>query len=338
MMKLLRYLAFPLVPFYYAVTWLRNKAFDFNILKSKSYDLPVICVGNLSVGGTGKSPMVSYLITLLKDDACLATLSRGYGRDTKGFVLAESGLTHKDLGDESFQYFQNFGNDITVAVCESRQDGIEALQGLNNTPDVIVLDDAYQHRKVKAGFHILLSTYANLFTNDIVLPTGDLRESRSGYKRANCIVVTKCPTTISDNEKQAVIRKIKPLAHQQVFFSHITYSAVVKSKDEELQLNSLPKFSLVTGIANAKPLVTYLNDLSLEFNHLEYSDHYNFTEKDIDDLAQLDLIVTTEKDYMRLQFEPKLSGKLYYLPIEVSIDKAEDFNTTVKAFVINKRA
>jgi tetraacyldisaccharide 4'-kinase len=335
-MKLLRYLAFPLVPFYYSVTWIRNKAFDLSILKSVSYSFPVICVGNLSVGGTGKSPMVSYLIQLLKDDISIATLSRGYGRKTKGFVLAELGLNHNDLGDESFQYFQNFGNDITVAVSESRQAGIEALLTRSNAPEVIILDDAYQHRKVKAGFNILLSTFDNLFTNDIVLPTGNLREPKSGYKRAHCILVTKCPDSISTIQKQHIINKIKPLPYQKVFFSHINYSSVVKSKNEVLQLRDLPKFSLVTGIANAMPLVAYLKELDLDFNHLEYNDHYNFTKKDISDLGQLDLIVTTEKDYMRLQFETSLKSKLFYLPIELSIDQPKIFNTFIKDFVSNK--
>ncbi len=161
MMKLLRYLAFPLVPLYYLVTWIRNKAFDLNILNSVSYPFPVICVGNLSVGGTGKSPMVSYLIQLLKVEISVATLSRGYGRNTKGFVLAELGLNHKDLGDESFQYFQNFGNDIIVAVSENRQVGIETLLTSSNAPEVIILDDAYQHRKVKAGFNIFIDNFQN---------------------------------------------------------------------------------------------------------------------------------------------------------------------------------
>ncbi len=333
MMKLLRYLAFPFVPIYFMVSWCINKAYTVGFFSSKRYNFPIICVGNLSVGGTGKSPMVSYLINVLKDQKQIATLSRGYGRSTKGFVLAKSGLTHVDLGDESFQYFQNFGKDVLVAVCEDRQNGISKLRDLQPKPDVIVLDDAYQHRKVTAGFNVLLSTYSNLFTDDIVLPTGNLREPKSGYKRANAIVVTKCPDTILDEDKKQIIAKISPLKDQSVYFSSIKYSKKIKSVKEEMVLEDLKAFTLVTGIANAKPLVNYLKDKNLDFEHLEFSDHYNFTLKDIDVLSKLDLIVTTEKDYMRLQFEPKLNGKLYYLPIEVEIENAIEFNKQILNFV-----
>jgi tetraacyldisaccharide 4'-kinase len=332
-MKLFRYLAFPFVPIYFLVTWCINKAYNVGFFKSKTYNFPVICVGNLSVGGTGKSPMVSYLINLLKDEKQTATLSRGYGRATKGFVLAKNGFTHKDLGDESFQYYQNFGNDITVAVCEDRQNGISKLTDLQPKPEVIVLDDAYQHRKVKAGFNVLLSTYSNLFTDDLMLPTGNLREPKSGYKRANAIVVTKCSTTITDDSKKQIVSKINPLEHQSVYFSSIVYSNSVKSAKLEQDLESLKNFSLVTGIANAKPLVIYLKNKGLSFEHLEYADHYNFTQKDINVLSELELILTTEKDYMRLQFEPKLKDKLYYLPIEIEIDNALSFNKQVLDFV-----
>lgn len=332
-MKLFRYLAFPFVPIYFLATWCINKAYNVGFFKSKSYDFPVICVGNLSVGGTGKSPMVSYLINLLKDKKQIATLSRGYGRATKGFVLAKNGLTHADLGDESFQYYQNFGTDITVAVCEDRQNGISKLTDLQPKPEVIVLDDAFQHRKVKAGFNVLLSTYSNLFTDDFMLPTGNLRETKSGYKRANAIVVTKCPTIITDETKKQIVSKIKPLEYQSVYFSSITYSKTVKSAKVELDLDALKKFTLVTGIANAKPLVSYLENKDLVFEHLEYEDHYNFTQKDINTLSELDLIITTEKDYMRLQFEHNLKDKLYYLPIEIEIDNALDFNKQILNFV-----
>jgi len=332
-MKLFRYLAFPFVPVYFLVTWTINKAYNMGFFKSKSYDFPVICVGNLSVGGTGKSPMVSYLIEFLKDKMELATLSRGYGRATNGYIKAEKGLTYKDLGDESFQYFQNFGEDISVAVCEDRQNGISNLRDSEPKPEVIVLDDAFQHRKVKAGFNILLTTHYNLFTNDIVLPTGNLREPKSGYKRAHAIVVTKCPDTLSETEKQTITSKIKPLAHQQVYFSKIKYSEKVKSDSSVLELANLKSFTLVTGIANATPLVNYLKSKNLQFDHLEFADHYNFTEKDITKLAQLDRILTTEKDYMRLQLVQQLASKLFYLPIEVALDNAEGFNTQVLDFV-----
>ena len=336
MMKLLRYLAFPLVPIYFIVTWLRNKCFDIGVLKSKSYNFPVICVGNLSTGGTGKSPMVAYIIQFLKDEIPLATLSRGYGRASKGFVLANNKHSHKDLGDESFQYYQNFGDDIRVAVCEDRQNGIAELRALKEQPQLIILDDAFQHRKVAAGFNILLTTFNDLFVNNFVLPTGNLREPKIGYKRANSIIITKCPENISQETKEYIIAKIKPLAYQNVYFSHITYAENVTSASAILPLNDFKNFTLVTGIANPKPLMSFLENKGFNFKHLEYKDHYNFTKNDIDNLSQLDCILTTEKDFVRLQNEESLKGKLFYLPIEIAIDKAETFQNELKRFVLKK--
>lgn len=332
-MKLLRQLLLPVVPIYFLITWLRNKAFDFGVLSSKSYDFPIICVGNLSAGGTGKSPMVGYLISILKEDFNTATLSRGYGRATKGFVLAEKDKTYKDLGDESFQYYENFGDNITVTVCEDRQNGIEQLRQLAPKPELIILDDAFQHRKVKAGLNILLTTYSNLFTDDMVLPSGNLREPKSGYKRAQLIVVTKCPESISDADKKQVIAKIKPQSHQHIYFSSIKYSETVHAFNSKTKLSSLNTFTLVTGIANSKPLVDFLKSNQLEFRHLEYKDHHNFTDKDIEALSKLDQILTTEKDYMRLKNFEVLKDKLYYLPITVSIDLEGHFDAEVKRFV-----
>ena len=333
-MKLLRLLLFPIVPIYFLVTWLRNKAYDYGWFASKPYNFPLICVGNLSAGGTGKSPMVGYLIQLLKDDVKLATLSRGYGRESKGFVLADKNSSFKAVGDESFQYFENFGTDITVAVCEDRQNGIEQLRSLEPTPDVILLDDAFQHRKVKAGLNILLTTYYALFTDDIVLPTGNLREPKSGYKRAQIIVVTKCPEHLSEEEKQKITAKINPLEHQSIYFSHIGYSKKVKSVDKALSLDTFKDFTLVTGIANANPLVKYLKAEGLVFKHLEYKDHYNFNASDILKISNSgELILTTEKDFMRLKDEPLLKDKLFYLPITVHLDKPEQFNTKIKTYV-----
>ena len=186
-MKLLRKIFFPIVPVYYLVSSLRNKLFDLNVLKSKGYNSPIICVGNLSVGGTGKTPMIEYLIRLLKNDHSIATLSRGYKRQTSGFLLANSETKVGELGDEPFQFKYKF-NDILVAVDEDRQNGIEHLLALNSPPGVILLDDGFQHRKVKAGLSVLLTQYSKLYVNDMVLPTGDLRESKSGAKRADIIL------------------------------------------------------------------------------------------------------------------------------------------------------
>nr|WP_218846937.1 tetraacyldisaccharide 4'-kinase [Winogradskyella forsetii] len=323
---------FPVVPIYYLITWLRNWLYNVGIKSSKSYDFPVICVGNLSTGGTGKTPMIEYLIRLLKDEKDIATLSRGYKRVTKGFVMADENANADTIGDEPFQFYRKF-KALTVAVDGDRQNGIEKLRSLTPQPEVILLDDAFQHRKVKAGFNILLTAYNNLYYKDIVLPTGNLREPRFGAKRADLIVVTKCSKTISEAEKQKITSKINLKRHQQLFFSYVDYASHVISAFEKLELSKLPKFTLVTGIANAKPLVDFLMQKGLEFDHLEYSDHYSFRISDIETLASKSLIITTEKDYVRLSDHEELKDKLYYLPIQIKIDKSAQFNAAVKAFV-----
>lgn len=331
-MKFIRIILFPFVPIYFLVTWFRNLAYDKGWFKSMSYNFPIICVGNLSAGGTGKTPMVEYLIRLLKDETNLTTLSRGYGRKTKGFLLAEDNVTATELGDEPFQFYHKFKDEITVAVDEDRQHGISTLRALKPKPEVVILDDAFQHRKVKAGYNILLTTYNNLYVDDFVLPTGNLREPKKGAKRANIIVVTKCPEFLSQNDKEAIVLKLKPKVYQHVFFSHIGYNDSVLNETEKFSLNKLESFTLVTGIANAKPLVNYLKSLQLDFNHIEFKDHHNFTENDIKKLSELDKIVTTEKDYMRLKNEAVLKGKLYYLPIKTVIDNSEQFDALIKEF------
>lgn len=276
--------------------------------------------------------MIEYLIGLLADKKSVATLSRGYKRQSEGFVLADKTASADTIGDEPFQFYSKFDT-IKVAVDGDRQNGIAELMKLNTPPEVILLDDAYQHRKVKAGFNILLTAYNNMYYKDIVLPTGNLREPRFGYKRANLIVVTKCKKNMSEAEKQKIIKKLKPKDHQKVFFSYISYAKEVTSYNRALELAGLPKFTLVTGIANAKPLVDYLANEGLKFDHLEYSDHYNFRASDIDNLAAMDLIVTTEKDYVRLSGYEQLKDKLYYLPIETQLDNSEDFNRAIQSFV-----
>src|SRR5690554_61039 len=332
-MKFLRYILFPIVPIYYLVTWTRNKLYDFGWKKSKSYPISVICVGNLSVGGTGKSPMIEYLIRLLKTNYNLATLSRGYKRETNGFKLADVNDSARSLGDEPFQFYNKFGEDILVAVDANRQNGIESLQSLNNKPEVILLDDAFQHRKVRAGFNILLTAYGDLYCSDIVLPTGNLREPVSGAKRAQIIVVTKCPINLSREEKEEIKTKLRPDENQLVFFSSIIYSNEVFSATKHIKLTELNNFTLVTGIANPSSLVEYLKVNKLEFKHLNFNDHHSFSEKEIDDLSKLDCILTTEKDYMRLKDEVLLKDKLFYIPIEVQVDDSAIFNSEILNFV-----
>lgn len=334
-MKLLRKILFPFVPVYYLVTWLRNKLYDLGIKKSKYYYFPVICVGNLSAGGTGKTPMIEYLIRLLKDDQKVATLSRGYKRQTKGFELANENATAQSIGDEPFQFYNKFGNQILVAADANRQNGIAKLQKQKNKPSVILLDDAYQHRKVRAGFNVLLTTYSNPYFNDYVLPSGNLREPIIGAKRADIIVVTKCPKVLSDSEKKRFINQIKPNENQDVFFSSIEYSEQVVSHNSDIELNDLLNFTLVTGIANSEPLVDFLKDKNLKFEHLNFSDHHDFSEGEISELNKKALILTTEKDFMRLKQYKSLKDKLFYLPIMIIIDNEIKFNKLVKGYVEN---
>ncbi|MDW5287816.1 tetraacyldisaccharide 4'-kinase [Formosa sp. PL04] len=332
-MKLLRYICFPIVPIYYCITWVRNTLFDLGVLKSTSYDFPVICVGNLSVGGTGKTPMIEYLIRLLKDDYKVATLSRGYKRKSEGFQLGSPGVTADVLGDEPFQFYSKYTNKIIVAVDANRREGIAQLSALKPKPEVILLDDAFQHRKVKAGFNILLTTYSNRYTSDIVLPTGNLREPKRGAKRANVIIVTKCPAMLSDLEKENIIDAIHPEVNQKVFFSSIKYAEYVLSKTRTIPLLQVPKFTLVTGIANPTPLVDFLTKKGLEFEHLNFKDHHDFTPDELEIFKQKTFIITTEKDFMRLNQFSYLEDKLYYLSIEAVIDKASDFDASVKTFI-----
>ena len=331
-MKLFRKILFPFVPLYYAAVFLRNKFYDWSIYQTKSYDFPLLCVGNLSVGGTGKTPMIEYLIRILSSKYELATLSRGYGRKSKGFLIATSTATSQDIGDEPLQIFNKFKT-ITVAVDVDRQNGLKCLKEQQPSLEVVLLDDAFQHRKVTAGFNILLTAYDQLYCDDIVLPTGNLREPKSGAKRAQVIVVTKCPENMSGLEKTAITKRLKPASSQAVFFSSIQYSDTLISSDSSRALTDLKgsHFTLVTGIANPKPLVTYLEEMGLDFEHLNYKDHHEFSTSELELIHSKPLVVTTEKDFSRLNSEEK--DEIYYLPIQLKIDRASEFDRLVGEYV-----
>lgn len=333
LMKLVRYLLLPVVPIYYLVTWLRNMFYDLSWKSSTSYQIPIICVGNLSVGGTGKTPTIEYLIRLLQENYKVATLSRGYKRESSGFIIADEQATVRSIGDEPFQFYSKF-KDVIVAVDSDRRRGISNLIQLKR-PDIVLLDDAFQHRKVKAGYNILLTAYDKLYCDDIVLPTGDLREPKSGAKRANLIVVTKCPDTLSEAEKAIIKKRLKPLPNQVVFFSSIEYSKRILNEKEDLSLNELKgeTFTLVTGIANPKPLQKYLENEGLKFEHLNFKDHHNFTNDEILSLKKKRKILTTEKDYVRLLPYFKDNDALFYLPIEFKIDHSKLFVEALYSFL-----
>ncbi|MEY4835396.1 MAG: Tetraacyldisaccharide 4-kinase [Bacteroidota bacterium] len=331
-MVFLRKLLFPLGGIYWLVTLIRNWLYDLGFFTSKSYDLPIIAIGNLSAGGTGKTPQTEYIIRLLKDTYKIAVLSRGYKRSTKGFVLATANVSAAELGDESYQIHTKF-KDISVAVCEDRQTGIENLIS-NTNPDLILLDDAFQHRKVKAGFYILLTAYDDLFSDDYILPYGNLRESAIGKKRANIIVVTKCPNTITEKNKDEV--KLKLNVSVPVFFTSIDYDVNVYSSSNSIEVSEIKTKEkvILCGIAKPKYFIDSLN--SGNDKVMIYTDHHNFSEVEISELNELlkdKIIVTTEKDIMRLNGKIN-SSNLYCLPIQTKfISEKEKFDSILTNWV-----
>lgn len=334
-MRNLRKLLFPFALLYGLITGWRNFLYNSQILKSKSYDIPVICVGNLNTGGTGKSPMIEYLIKLLKEDYRVASLSRGYKRKTKGYHLLKGNETGSEVGDEPLQFKKKFPEAL-IAVDENRQKGIEAL--VRKKAEVILLDDAFQHRKVTAGLNVMLTAYADLYVDDFLLPAGNLREPYSGAARAKIIFVTKCPENLTKTEQERIRKKLELRNYQQLYFSFIRYSDEIFSSITKQNLETLrnEKFTLVTGIANPKPLTTFLKKKQLNFIHKSFPDHHNFTQAEIEGLKKENLILTTEKDFMRL-CERLPQEKLFYLPIEVGfINNEEDFLQAIKAF-LNKK-
>ncbi|HEY1023773.1 MAG TPA: tetraacyldisaccharide 4'-kinase [Sphingobacteriaceae bacterium] len=334
-MKVLRLILFPFTFIYGFVVIVRNLLFDLGIFKSHTFRIPVISVGNLTVGGAGKSPMTEYLVDLLKDRYDLATLSRGYGRKTRGYRNVTLASTADETGDEPLQFKNKFPS-VAVAVAEKRKEGIEMLQ---KSHKLIILDDAYQHRSVKPGFSILLYEYSAASKVQWFLPTGDLREPLSGRKRADCIVVTKSPPRLTSDEKNRIINAIGPYAHQQVFFSYLDYGDLRSADtDESKPLDSLTSDTailLLTGIANPEPLVRELRRYTGNLYHHSYADHHTFTPKNILKIAeeyrglnhQDKVLITTEKDLQRLKgpdMKELLKGlPVYYLPVKAAFNEPE---------------
>ncbi|MEX0996171.1 MAG: tetraacyldisaccharide 4'-kinase [Flavobacteriaceae bacterium] len=327
-MNKLRKILFPFSVAYDGITSLRNYMYNKGCLEITAFDVPVICVGNLNVGGTGKSPMIEYLISILKKEHKVAVLSRGYKRKSKGFQFVEKHHTVEEVGDEPLQFKLKYP-DVIVAVDANRRNGINILK---EKASVILLDDAFQHRKVKPFYTILLTSYSDLYVNDLLLPAGNLRESKAGAKRANCIVVTKCPENLAYAEQQQIQFDLNLELHQHIYFSAIAYASVIQGVKETKHIEYLTEkiFKLVTGIANPKPLVDYLTEMKLNFEHLEFADHHAFTEDEIAALDSETIILTTEKDFMRLKDKIKTAA-LFYLPISVSfLNKEEGFIKRIK--------
>ena len=319
---------------YGIVTETRNRMFDRGILKQHSFDLPVISIGNLAVGGTGKTPHTEFLIRLLSEKFRTAVLSRGYRRKTTNFVLADTNSTAQSIGDEPFQIFGKFPQ-VTVAVDEKRVRGIQNLLKIHPDVQVIILDDGFQHRYVKPGLSILLTDYTNLYADDYMLPYGTLREYKTNSKRTDMVVVTKCPEETQPDECKSIAAKLALKSHQQLFFSTFEYGQIYPVFPEVIrkpvaEITSETAVLLVTGIVKPQPMLDWLKKNTQKVKTRFYPDHYDFDKKDISEIEKdfIDiqgdkLILTTEKDAARLKSNPDLTEKimksLYALPLEVKI-------------------
>ncbi|MFM9051251.1 MAG: tetraacyldisaccharide 4'-kinase [Bacteroidota bacterium] len=337
---------------------IRNLLFDTGILKSESFPVITIGVGNLTAGGTGKTPHVEYIVRLLRGRFRLATLSRGYGRNTKGFMIAHEGSNASMIGDEPMQYFSKF-DDIIVAVGEDRGEAIKRLLSITQPPEAILLDDNFQHRSVKAGLQILLVNYENFEQQDFLLPAGDLREPVSGARRADIIIVSKTPTILVPIERKRIIDRLKPEKNQLVYFSFYKYgefhrlherSSVGMMMGVDYYLEKRFTILLVTGIANPSGLSEYMRRHTSKLEMMSFPDHHIYTEKDLKKIRETfeqianpnKIIVTTEKDAMRLR-RPEIEHQVrqlpfFYLPIEVAFHQTESsFDKVVSDHANNNR-
>jgi len=351
----IKILLLPFAVLYGIITLLRNRLYDWHFLPEKKFDVHTIGVGNLAVGGAGKTPLVEYLIRfLLKEEPKIATLSRGYKRKTSGYLLADSTSTAEEIGDEPLIYKTKY--DVMVAVDANRVNGVKNLCKLEgNAPKIILLDDVFQHRAIKCGLNIVVSDYSNLYFNDMMLPAGTLREFKSGINRADIIIVSKTPEMTSPVEIRTILKDINPKAHQQVFFSYLKYGelySISNYNDKIDTLNDLYRYRTISfaGIANANPMINYLKEYSADLKHLSFDDHHEYSLKDLEDIGRYydsfeggnKLLVTTEKDLMRLK--NKLTWpiaqrmNIYVLPVEVSFkDKENEFNEAILKYVRTSR-
>jgi tetraacyldisaccharide 4'-kinase len=334
-MKFFRKLLFPFSLLYILVTSIRNWFYDIGIFKSYSFDIPIIAVGNLSTGGTGKTPQIEYLIRLLSKNHKTAVLSRGYKRKSTGFVLANEFATVETLGDEPFQYYKKFKN-IQVAVDSNRVNGINQLLSLSDKPQVILLDDAFQHRRIRAEYYILLTTFNDLYCDDYVLPVGNLRECIKGANRAKFIVVTKSPKNLGVEKQNEIEKKLKLNTNQKLFFSTINYDKIAFSKKSSIlttELLELPKL-IIAGIAKPETFIKFVKNSDDEV--LIFPDHHDFSVADILEMQKKSknkIIVTTEKDFVRLD-EKLFNGNLFYLGIQIKFLKnKDDFDDLILNFL-----
>lgn len=328
-----------LLPFsllYGLIAAIRNLCYDKGIFKSYKIPFKSICVGNLSIGGTGKSPHVDFLIDhFLKNGKTVATLSRGYGRTTKGLLEVNTNNKGEDVGDEPLMYKLKHRDQLKVIVSEKRIEGVNYIENSESKTDLLILDDAFQHRAVKADLNILLTDYTSPYYNDFVLPAGNLREWRNGKKRADIMVVSKCPDNISVEKKNEIRSKLQ-FREDRIFFSHIQYGNFIPFNVNESPLpDSVESILLITGIANPKPLENYLRNKFEQVELEQFPDHHLFSEDDVRRIIEKynsmnsknSIILTTEKDFVRLRSNPAVSADFpwYYIPITIKIDRQDDF-------------
>lgn len=347
LLRPIRILLFPVSLLYGSVVWIRNRLFDKNILPSTSFNLPIICVGNLSAGGTGKSPLIEKLIGFLKDRHKVAVLSRGYKRKTEGYAMANPSTTALDIGDEPYLFYQKFP-DVTITVGEQRIVAIPQL--LHDRPEtqVILLDDAFQHRSVVAGLNIVLTDFNNLYTRDWWLPTGDLRDERSSAKRADILVVTKCRPDLTLDESKEIIEELGPAKHQQIFFTSIQYGLPYHIINHNtISITDTLEVLLVSGIADPRPLKKYLLENAETYYEILYNDHHIFTIDDWKDILKRfnhiqhaqKIILTTEKDAVRLmKFNHELKDiPVFVMPIKVQFlfNDENRFRDLISKFISN---
>ena len=345
----LRRLLYPFSLIFAAIAAIRNLLFDRGILESTAYPIPVICVGNLTVGGTGKTPLTEFLLTHLHKSYSCALLSRGYGRKTKGVILADKTASSVTIGDEPMQIHTKFEN-VMVAVAEKRREGMKLLLKNDPAPQVVVLDDAFQHRYVKPGLSIVVIDYHRPIWNDLCLPAGNLREPRRGLNRAQLIVINKCPETLSEQEANRMKHKLKTNNSDQVFFTTIRYGTPVPLKSQNKTFDSLLNSSgqalaAMAGIGNPEPFFKKIAEYNKPTEQLRFPDHHDFTTADIKKMEAIcnqtenpKLMVTTEKDAIRLLaagLPDTLFSKIWYIPIELDFlfNDQQRFTNIIDSYV-----
>ena len=337
-MKLLQSVLFPFSLLYGTIIALRNILFDKGILNTQTPKIPNVGVGNLSVGGTGKSVVIDYIISIFKEQYSLVLISRGYKRKTKGVIVANSNSTAYEIGDEPYQFLSK--HNVGIIVSEKRERALKVISEFKKLPDIILFDDIMQHRFITPQCLIVTTTYSEPFFRDNLLPAGRLRESPKQIKRAQIILINKCPDNISIKDQTLFIDKIKPLACDRVYFTTIAYENSVKNKLKSINLSSIKNsFLLITGIANPKYLVDYLNKKGLDFLHLKYPNHHNFKENEIKEIRRQQKgrkIITTEKDFGRLE-NYFTSNELFFIPIKLKFigdGKENQFKTYLESLLI----